>query len=215
MSATGITKELNIIAKNIRVFIKKNKLTREVLKNMGLKPEDISDDIRSTVEEAAGALTDESVSAGERIDRAQKILSKLQRDENLPGKIKEMIISNALERLETAKTALEKPEHAVVGGVIRLEPTLDLLVYEDQKTLKQLRSFGVTEVPEFVREAAKKAKKILEDDSLADGERRTLAADVLAELLQPGYFRGEGIPEIPHKLKLVLWEIAYGLSRPG
>lgn len=214
MNATGITKELNIIAKNIRVFIKKNKLTREVLKNMGLGFEDISDDIRSIVEDAAGALTDESIPEKDRIERAEKILRKLQKEETLPTKINEMIISTALERLETAKMALEKPEYAVVAGLIRIEPSLDLLIYEDKKTLKQLRNFGVLEIPDFVRETAKKAKGFLDDESLPEGERRRKAADVLAELLQPGYFRGEGIPEIPHKLKLVLWEIAYGLSRP-
>jgi uncharacterized protein (UPF0147 family) len=213
MSATGIAKELNIIAKNIRVFIKKNKLTREVLKNMGLEPEDISDDTRSMVEDAAAALTNESIPEKERIARAEKILTTIQKDDATPAKIRDMIISTALERLETAKAALDNPRISIVAGVMRLEPTLDLLIYEDEKTLKQLRRFGVTEVPEFVRDAAKKAKAILDDESVPEGERRRRAADVLAELLQPGYFRGEDIPEIPHKLKVVLWEIAYGLSR--
>ena len=213
MSATGIAKELNVIAKNIRVFIKKNKLTREVLKNMGLRLEDISDDARSLVEEASAALTDESIPEKERITRAERILKKLQRDRDLPVKIKEMIISTALERLETAKAALDNPGQSIVAGVMKLEPTLDLLIYKDDKTLKQLRRFGVTEVPEFVRDVAKKAKAVLDDASMPEGERRRKAADLLAELLQPGYFRGEGIPEIPHKLKVVLWEIAYGLSR--
>lgn len=215
MCAGSISKELGIIAKNIRVFIGKNKLTQDVLQNMGLTFEDITDEVREKVKEASQALTNEKISEKERVTRAEKILTELRNDESVPVKIREMIISTALERLDTVKNAIENPQQTIVAGVMKLQPTIDLLVYDDEKTLRQLRKFGVTEVPQFVREAARKAKEILEDESKPEGMRNKMAADVLAELLQPGYFRGRDFPEIPHNLKLVLWEIAYSLSRLG
>jgi uncharacterized protein (UPF0147 family) len=213
MGAAGLTRELGTIAKNIKVFTGKNNLTREILKNMGLTLEDIHDDVRDLVNEAANFLTDKGLPERERVSKGEKILSQLLEDEGIPAKIREMIIATALERLEAVKASLKNPRQKVVAGVMTLHPTLNLLIYRDEKTLKQLRKFGVAEVPEVIRDAARKAKEVLEDESLVEEERARIAADMLAELLQPGYFRGRDVPEVPHELKLVLWEIAYGLGR--
>lgn len=209
-----VSSELAVIARNIKVFIGRDKTTKQVLRNMGLGFGDISDEARDLIKEAAGTLTDEGIPVKDRIDRAEGILSRLREDETLPLKIREMIIATALERLAAARAGLESPKYKrVVGGIVKFLPTIDLLISRDEGTLKHLRKFGISEVPEFVREAALKAKGILEDESLGEKERAMRAADVLSELLQPAYFKGRRIPELQHELKLLLWEIAYSLSK--
>jgi uncharacterized protein (UPF0147 family) len=209
----ALSKELAVIARNIRVFIGKNKATKQILRNMGLRLSDVSDEARGSVKEAARVLTDESLDEKERISRAEDILSKLRKDERLPLKIREMIIATALERLAAARASLESPRYTVVAGVVKFHPTIDLLISRDEETLKHLKKFGISEVPDFVREAALKAKGILDDESLGEKERAMRAADVLSELLQPAYLRGRDIPGLQHELKLLLWEIAYSLSK--
>jgi uncharacterized protein (UPF0147 family) len=117
--------------------------------------------------------------------------------------------------LAKAQKSLGGSGISVVAGVMKFQPTLDLLISDDSKTLKMLRKLGVLEVPPVIREAALKAKKVMEDSSLDERERATRAADILAETLQPAYFGGRNSPPIQHELKTVLWEIAHSLSQRG
>lgn len=212
---SGISKELTIIAKNILLFVGRDKNTEAILKNMGLGLDDIPDDMRDSVSMAAEFLADGKLGAAERINRSEEVLKKLNRDDRVPLKIREFVIATALERLANAKKSLRGSETSVVAGVMKFQPTLDLLISDDTKTLKMLRKFGVREVSPVIRTAALKAKKVLEDESSDERERATRAADILAETLQPAYFGGKGSPHIPHELKTVLWEIANALSHQG
>lgn len=208
-----LSKDLGIIAKNLRVFIGKNKATEQILKNMGLELSDIRDEVRSSVEKATRILTNKKLAEKERINRAEEILLELREDKKLPVKIREMIVATALERLVAAKAGLKNPEFTVVAGVTKFHPTIDLLISQDEKTLKRLKKLGIREIPDFIRAAALDAKRILEDKSLNEKERAVRAADALSEPLQPAYFKGRKIPKIQQELKLVLWEIAYSLSK--
>lgn len=215
MSLVGLSKELTIIAKNLMLFIGKEDGTAALLKNMGLRPKDITEDTRDAISKAAGFLRNEKLEAGKRIDSAEALLKELNSDETVPLKIRELVITSALERLTKARESLESGVISVVAGVMKFQPTLDLLIADDAETLKTLKKLGVVEVPPAVREAALNAKNALEDKSLDGKKRATNAADILAETLQPAYFGGKGSPPIQHELKAVLWEIAHALSQQG
>jgi uncharacterized protein (UPF0147 family) len=182
---------------------------------MGLSLNDVSDDTRDAVSRAAGFLGDEKLGTGERIDGGEGVLKKLNRDEGVPLKIRELVIATALERLAKVRKRLRGSETSIVAGVMTFQPTLDLLISDDNRTLKMLRKLGVREVSPGIREAALRAKKALEDESLDKRERATRAADILAETLQPDYFGGRNLPPIQQELKTVLWEIAHALSQQG
>jgi len=211
----SVSKELAILAKNLLLFIGKDKNTEALLKNMDLSLDGVSDDTRESVSRAAGVLRDEKLGAEERIDKGEEVLKKLNRDERVPLKIRELVIATTLERLAKARKSLRGSEVSIVAGIMKFQPTLELLILDDSKTLKMLRKLGIRKVSLAIREAAVKAKKVLEDKSLDERERATRAADILAETLQPAYFGGRNSPPISNELKTVLWEIAHALSQQG
>lgn len=209
----GVSKELALIAKNLRLFTGKDEATEGILKNMGLGIAEITENTRESMIAAAGFLVDEEILEKERIDRGEAILKRLSEDGSVPSKIRGMVIATALERLAKSREILRDPEVSMVAGVLKFQPSLDLLVGEDDESLKKLRKLGVLEVPQDIRELALESKKVLEDRRLGERERYSRAADVLSAALQPAYFGGKSSPPIKHELKLVLWEIAYSLSQ--
>ena len=209
-----IKRELNLVADNIRVFIGKDKETEKILKNMNLSLEDISDDVRKKVEKASKILKDTKKSAKDRIKEAMKILEELKRSENVPAVIRNLIISNAINRLREKKKNLEWKEmqEEVLEDVEKITADLNLLISDDRKTKIILRNMGIEEVPPAIRELAKRAKETLEDRRLDAYERATRAADILVEPLQPAiYGEKEEYKNLQPELRGLLWEIAFNL----
>ncbi|MFQ6105640.1 MAG: hypothetical protein ACE5NL_01035 [Candidatus Hydrothermarchaeaceae archaeon] len=207
----SVDRELKVIAGNIGVFIGRDASTDTVLKQMGLKQSNISATLRNNIKKVQDILLDTNTEPLERVESAKGMLSKLSKNKRVPSKIRDMILTTAIDRLEDIrdKIKLEKePEKAEMASA---SYTLDLFLSDDKKTQLKLKKMGIVEVPEIVKQVAAEAQKVLQDKNLSERERATKAADVLMEPLQPaitGDRARTNILTLSHEIKTVLWEIA-------
>ncbi len=212
MPESFVDKELEMIAENLKVFVGKDKETREMLRTMGLGIEDVPEAAREKVAQIESILKDRKKKPEERINRAEAILAELQGMEDLPAAIKKLIVEEAMRRLSVVRYNLDWVERQAksIEAAKRISYSLDLFLNpEDREVKKKLRQIGIEEVPEHIREVAKRAKEVLEDRKLDARERALRAADILMEPLQPALYgrRGE-MEKLQHEIKCVLWEIA-------
>jgi uncharacterized protein (UPF0147 family) len=205
-------KELDLISKNLSLLIKNDDKSEKLLKNMDLTVEDISNQLRNSLLKTSKLLLNERTITSDKIDRAVKILKEIYDNSETPLKIRELIINSAIERLINVKKELMVSDTSIVAGVIKFQPTLDLLILDDNKTIQMRNKLGINEVSPVIREAAIKAKLTLEDKSLDKKERTNKATDILAETLQPAYYGGRNPPSYSNELKTILWEIAHTIS---
>ncbi len=212
MSGSFADRELSMIAENLKVFVGKDRETKEMLRTMGLKLEDIPDSAREKVGEVERVLKDASVPVGERISRAESLLAELQGDEQLPASIRRLIIEEAMRRLSVVRYSLDWVERQAktIEAAKRISYSLELFLNpEDKAVQKKLRQIGIQQVPEHIREVARRAKEVLDDPRLDARERALRAADILMEPLQPALYGGrEKMEELQQEIKTVLWEIA-------
>ena len=208
-------KELDLISKNLSLLIKNDDKSEKLLKNMDLKVEDISNQLRNSLLKTSKLISNERTITGDKIDRAVKILKEIYDNSETPLKIRELIINSAIERLINVKKELMVSDTSIVAGVIKFQPNLDLLILDDNKTIQMRNKLGINEVSPIIREAAIKAKLTLADKSLDKIERASKATDILAETLQPAYYGGRNLPSYSNKLKTILWEIAHTISHQG
>ena len=212
MPESFVDKELEMIAENLKVFVGKDKETREMLRTMGLGIEDVPEAAREKVAQIESILKERKKKPEERINRAEAILAELQGMEDLPAAIKKLIVEEAMRRLSVVRYNLDWVERQAksIEAAKRISYSLDLFLNpEDREVKKKLRQIGIEEVPEHIREVAKRAKEVLEDRKLDARERALRAADILMEPLQPALYgrRGE-MEKLQHEIKCVLWEIA-------
>jgi uncharacterized protein (UPF0147 family) len=207
-----VDRELEMIAENLKVFVGKDKETKEMLKTMGLTIEDVPEVAREKVAQIESVLKDNSKKPEERINQAEALLAELQVLEELPAAIKKLIIEEAMRRLSVVRYNLDWVERQAksIEAAKRISYSLDLFLNPDDKEVKKkLRQIGIQEVPEFIREVAKRAKEVLEDRKLDARERALRAADILMEPLQPAlYGKRDDMEKLQHEIKCVLWEIA-------
>ena len=212
MAENFVDRELEMIAENLRVFVGKDKETKEMLKTMNLTLEDIPESAAEKVAQIEGILKDKSRKAGERINEAEALLAELQVMKELPAIIKKLIVEEAMRRLSVVRYNLDWVERQAksIEATKKISYSLDLFLKPDDKEVKKtLRRIGIQEIPEPIREAAERAKKVLEDRKLDARERALMAADILMEPLQPAlYGRREDMENLQHEIKCVLWEIA-------
>ncbi len=212
MSGSFADRELSMIAENLKVFVGKDRETKEMLRTMGLKLEDIPDSAREKVGEVERVLKDASVPVGERISRAESLLAELQGDEQLPASIRRLIIEEAMRRLSVVRYSLDWVERQAktIEAAKRISYSLELFLNpEDKAVQKKLRQIGIQQVPEHIREVARRAKEVLDDPRLDARERALRAADILMEPLQPALYGGrKEMEELQQEIKTVLWEIA-------
>ena len=212
MSESFVDRELEMIAENLKVFVGKDKETQQMLKTMGLTVDDVPDAAREKVAQIEEILKDSKKSPEDRINQAEAILAELQAMEELPAAIKKLIVEEAMRRLSVVRYNLDWVERQAksIEAAKRISYSLDLFLNpEDKEVKKKLRQIGIQEVPDFIREVAKRAKEVLEDRKLDARERALRAAEILMEPLQPAlYGRREEMEKLQHEIKCVLWEIA-------
>ena len=212
MAENFVDRELEMIAENLKVFVGKDKETREMLKTMNLTLEDIPESAAEKVAQIEGILKDKGRKAKERINEAEALLAELQVMKELPAIIKKLIVEEAMRRLSVVRYNLDWVERQAksIEATKKISYSLDLFLKPDDKEVKKtLRRIGIQKVPEPIREAAERAKKVLEDRKLDARERALMAADILMEPLQPAlYGRREDMENLQHEIKCVLWEIA-------
>ncbi|WP_456475419.1 hypothetical protein [Candidatus Pyrohabitans sp.] len=212
MAENFVDRELEMIAENLKVFVGKDKETKEMLKTMNLTLEDIPESAAEKVAQIEGILKDKGRKAKERINEAEALLAELQVMKELPAIIKKLIVEEAMRRLSVVRYNLDWVERQTksIEATKKISYSLDLFLKPDDKEVKKtLRRIGIQEIPEPIREAAERAKKVLEDRKLDARERALMAADILMEPLQPAlYGRREDMENLQHEIKCVLWEIA-------
>jgi uncharacterized protein (UPF0147 family) len=210
-------KDLRLIAENISIFIGKDKESKRILKQMGLTPEDISDELRDEVRKVGEILTDTEKDPVERIDAAWGIVERLSNERDVPANIRKLILGTALERLDTTRRNIrwEKGEESTMRDIGKISYSLDLFTKDDKKTKLMLKRLGITQVPKIVRQAALDAQAVMKDKKLTAKERALRAADILTAPLTPA-LTGKRLGDIKdvHKgqlqteIKCVIWEIA-------
>ncbi len=216
-----VEKDLELIGENLSVFTGKDRETEKILKGMGLSFDDIPEEARQKVEEIKEALAgkrklkkgavkkDEAIK--DRILYAQELLDELEEMPNLPVSIKKLFVEEAQRRLLSVRERVDwvVSQRVAIESTKPLSYNLDLFVKDDDKQIqRKLKMLGITQVPDFVKDAAKRAKEVLEDKTLTAKERALKAADILMEPLQPAiYGNMEGV-KLQHEIKCVLWEIA-------
>ncbi len=216
-----VQKDLELIGENLSVFIGKDKETERILKSMGLKFEDIPDEAREKVEEINKILRGEVKPSKravkgeelvkEKIIRAQILLDELEEMPNLPAAIKKLFIEEAQKRLLSVRERVDWmiSQRAALESTKPLSYRLDLFLKTDDKQIqRQLKMLGITEVPEIVKDIAKRAKEALDDNTLTVKERALKAADILMEPLQPALTGNTEGLKLQHEIKCVLWKIA-------
>ncbi len=205
-------RELSMIAENLKVFVGRDRETKEMLRTLGLKLEDIPESAREKVAEIDGVLKDSSVDARERIARAEALLAELQGDEQLPAPIRRLVVEEAMRRLSVVRYSLDWVERQAktIEAAKRISYSLELFLNPGDKAVqKKLRQIGIQQVPEHIQEVARRAKEVLDDPRLDAKERALRAADILMEPLQPALYGGrEAMEELQQEIKTVLWEIA-------
>ena len=85
-------KELDLISKNLSLLIKNDDKSEKLLKNMDLKVEDISNQLRNSLLKTSKLISNERTITGDKIDRAVKILKEIYDNSETPLKIRELII---------------------------------------------------------------------------------------------------------------------------
>jgi len=80
-----VDRELEMIAENLKVFVGKDKETKEMLKTMGLTIDDVPEVAREKVAQIESVLKDSSKKPEERINQAEALLAELQVLEELPA----------------------------------------------------------------------------------------------------------------------------------
>ncbi len=216
-----VEKDLELIGENLSVFTGKDKETEKILKGIGLNFDDIPEEARQKVEEIKEVLAgkkklkkgtvkkDEVIK--DKIIYATELIEELEEMPDLPVSIKKLFLEEAQKRLLSVRERVEwaVSQRVAMEGTKPLSYTLDIFIKENEKdNQKKLKMLGIGKVPDFIREAAMRAKEVLEDKTLTARERAIKAADVLMEPLQPAiYGNMEGV-KLPEEVKYVLWEIA-------
>jgi uncharacterized protein (UPF0147 family) len=212
-----IDRDLEILSKNLLVYVGKGKETREILKQMGLEVSDITEGTRKETRKAAEILKDTQKQPMKRIVETERILEKLAKDTTVPAKIRELILVTALSRLEDCRRALEwkTGEDAAAASLQELPFGLELFLSEEKKVQLRRKRMGIHTVPDVVKEAAAEAQRILNDRRLDSREKAIQAADRLMEPLQPAVYSSRDLSAfdaLENPVRWALWEIAHHLT---
>lgn len=221
----GVDRDLEVIAGYLSVCLGRDEKAMEELVFYGVKPEDISEEVKKEVQRAVDILRDTGRDPAERINSVSEIIKNLKK--KVPQAIIKYVLNSAGNRLNevlddykleggrASSVVGEKPWSRDVLSHLSTPYSLDLFLSRDKRVLLELKKLGITEVPPVVREVAKRAKEIMADESLSPKERAVQAAEVLMEPLLPTYTgdrERRDIQELTPEVKSVLWEIANELS---
>jgi hypothetical protein len=220
-----VDKDLDKIAEYLSVCLGRDEEARRELAFYGIKPGDITEEVKREVQRAVDILRDAEKDPVERINAASEIVKNLKK--KAPKAVGKYVLNSASNRLNEAlddykleggrasAVVGEKPWSRGVLSHLSTSYSLDLFLSEDRRVLLELKKLGIAEVPPVVREVAKKAKGIMLDKRLSPKERAAKAAEVLMEPLLPTYSgdrERREIQELTPEVKGVLWEIANELS---
>src|SRR3990170_322244 len=112
-----VEKELETVAKNLKVFVGTGKGTKEALRHLGVKVEEIPESAGKEVRRAAKILEGKAAPS-ERASEVCEILGRLSDDEKIPEKIRTTFIDTAMTRLGELKgCAVPPPETGGIPGV--------------------------------------------------------------------------------------------------
>lgn len=207
-----VEKELETVAKNLKVFVGKGKGTEEALRHLGVAIEQIPESAGKEVRRAAKILEGKA-EPSERASEVCEILGRLSDDEKIPEKIRTTFIDTAMKRLgELRGCEVPLPE---TGGIPGVPYGLELFISDDKKVEMRRKRMGITAIPAIVREAAVRAQETLSDANLGERERAIQAADILMEPLQPAVFGTrdrKDLLELQNEVKCALWEVANALT---
>jgi uncharacterized protein (UPF0147 family) len=220
-----VDKDLDKIAEYLSVCLGRDEKAKNELAFFGVKPEDISENVKKEVQRAIDALRDTRKDPVDRINTALEIIKDIH--EKAPPAVGKYVLRSARNRLGEALVDynLEGGRPSVLFGPkdwsrgllshLNTSYSLDLFISEDRKTIMDLKKLGVSEVPPTIREAARRAKDVLGDDKLDPKERAVKAVDILMEPLLPTYSgdrRRKDIQELTPEVKGVIWQIADELA---
>lgn len=220
-----VDKDLDKIAEYLSVCLGRDEEAKKELAFFGVKPEDISEEVKKDVQKTMDTLKDTKKDPVERINTALEIIKDVH--EKAPPSVGKYVLRSARNRLNEAlinynleggrPSALFGPKDWSRGLLSHLNTSysLDLFISEDRTTIMDLKKLGVAEVPPVVRDAAKRAKDILKDDKLDPKERAVKAVDILMEPLLPTYSSDRSrkdIQELTPEVKGVIWHIADELA---
>lgn len=205
-----VERDLELIGENLSVFTGKDRETEKMLQSMELSPDDVPEEVREKVEKVKGHLTNKKWSPKARIEKAEELLGELRRMRELPVSVKKMFVEEALRRLESAKKRAEwaTSQRAAMESTLPISYSLELFLEDSKDVKKKLRSLGIKEVPEIVRDVAERARETMDNKSLTAKERALTAAEILMEPLQPAIYGKEEGMELQQEVKCVLWEIS-------
>lgn len=205
-------RELETVAKNLKVFIGKGKAAKEALQHLGVAIEQIPESARKEVRRAAKILGGKAAPSA-RASEVCEILGRLSDDEKIPEKVRMTFIDTAMKRLGELKGCeIPLPE---AGGIPGVPYGLELFISDDKKVEMRRKRMGITAIPPVVREVAVRAQETLSDASLGETERAIQAADILMEPLQQAVFGTrdrKDLLELQHEVKCALWEVANALT---
>lgn len=221
----GVEEDLDKVVEYLSICLGGDEKAVRELEFIGVKPDDISAEAKKKIEEAMAVLKDEKKPPLDRISAVSDMVKGLKGE--VPKDVGKYILNSVGNRLNEIRDdiALEEGRpSALVGdkswrrGVLYHLSTpysLDMFLSDDRRVALELKKLGISEVPDVVKEAAKKAKSIMLDESLSPSERAIKAADVLMEPLLPTYSGDrtrKDIQELSPAVKGVIWQIANELA---
>ena len=221
----GVDEELSIVAEYLSICLGGDEKAVRELEFIGVSPDEISAEAKEKVKEAIAVLRDEKSPPVERITAVSGIVKELK--EKVPKGVSKYVLNSVSNRLKEIGDDInleegrpgvlvgDKPWRRGVLYHLSTPYSLDMFLTDDRRVLLELKKLGISEVPEVVKEAAKKAKDIMKDESMSPRERALKAADTLMEPLLPTYTGDRSrkdIQELSPAVKSVIWEIANELS---
>ena len=221
----GVEEELDKVAEYLSICLGGDDKAVRELEFIGVSPDDISEEAKKKIDEAIAVLRDKEKTPLDRISTVSDMVKELKGA--VPKEVGKYILNSVGNRLNEIRDDINLEEGragSLVGdkswrrGVLTHPSTpysLDMFLTDDRRVLLELKKLGISEVPAVVKEAAKKAKSIMKDESMSPGERAIKAADVLMEPLLPTYTGDrtrKDIQELSPAVKGVIWQIANELT---
>jgi uncharacterized protein (UPF0147 family) len=217
----GVDEELNKVAEYLSICLGGDDKAVRELEFIGVSPGDISEEAKDKVEKAVAILRDEKRPPLDRIAAVSDMVKELKG--LVPKEVGKYILNSVGNRLNEIRDDIgleegrpgtlvgDKPWRRGVVYHLSTPYSLDMFLTDDRRVALELKKLGISEVPDVVREAAKKAKDIMGDESLSPRDRALKAADILMEPLLPTYTGDrtrKDIQELSPAVKSVLWQIA-------
>lgn len=220
-----VDKDLNRIAEYLSVCLGKDEQAKKDLAFIGVKPAEISDEVKKEAKKAMDILKDNKKNPVERINSVLESVKNMH--EKAPPQVGKYVLHSVRNRLSEAliNYELESGRPSTLFGTkgwnrgilshLNTSFSLEMFLSEDKKVALELKKLGVAEVPPVVKEAAKKAKDVLKNEKLKPKERALKAVDILMEPLLPTYSsdrKRKDIQELTPEIKSVIWQIADELA---